>query len=217
MRWNPACVLIVCYRNFQKMTEKKKKGWRREIIEWGIFLGVIGILFFTGLHTEVIGGMQRLILKIGLITPNVEQREAAYPLADYNFTITSVENNESVSFVEFKDKVVFLNFWATWCPPCIAEMPNIQSLYENVDHDDIVFVMLSVDDELQKARDFIDKKGFTFPTYHLKNPIPSVFSSESIPTTFVISPKGEVVLKKSGMAQYDNEKFRQFLKELADG
>ncbi|MDZ7608876.1 MAG: TlpA disulfide reductase family protein [Cyclobacteriaceae bacterium] len=115
---------------------------------------------------------------------------------------------------DFQGKVIFMNIWATWCPPCIAEMPDIHDLYQEMKNEDIVFVMLSVDDDLQKAIRFVDKKGFEFPVYQLAGPMPMAFESSAIPTTFVISPEGKIVVKKSGMAKYNSKKFREYLLEL---
>jgi len=190
---------------------KKKKSAKREIIEWVVFLGVIVILWATGLHTPVIGFIQGLVLKTGIIQPNIEAENPEN--ADYNLMLTDRQGNLK-SLKDFEGKVIFMNIWATWCPPCIAEMPDIHDLYQEVKNEDIVFVMLSVDDDLQKAISFVDKKGFEFPVYQLAGPMPAAFESSAIPTTFVISPEGKIVVKRSGMAQYNNKKFREYLLEL---
>ncbi|MDB5262341.1 MAG: alkyl hydroperoxide reductase [Adhaeribacter sp.] len=114
-----------------------------------------------------------------------------------------------------KGKVIFMNFWATWCPPCIAEMPNIQSLYEKVKSENIAFVMVSLDDDPAKAQKFINRKKFTFPVYTPNGALPPVYAGQVIPTTFVISPDGRIVARKDGMADYDNQEFREFLQNMA--
>ncbi len=187
---------------------KKKKSAKREIIEWVIFLGIIAIMWATGLHTPVIGFIQGLVLKTGIIRPNIE---AENPVdADYNLMLTDRQGNIA-SLKEFEGKVIFMNIWATWCPPCIAEMPDIHDLYQEIKNEDVVFVMLSVDDDLHKAISFVDKNGFEFPVYQLAGPMPLAFESKAIPTTFVISPEGKIVVKKSGMAKYNSKKFREYL------
>lgn len=190
---------------------KKKKTIKREIIEWGIFLGILGFLFGTGLHTPVFGFFQGLILKTGIMQPSIDKSTTI--TADYDFTLFDQDGNKK-SFAEFKNKVVFINFWATWCPPCIAEMPDINNLYAKVNADDIEFVLISLDDDFEKAKNFVRKKEFDFPIYQLASPLPGVFESSAIPTTYVLSPGGEIVVSKSGMAKYNTKKFRQFLREL---
>ena len=190
---------------------KKKKSVKREIIEWAIFLGILGFLFGTGLHTPVFGFFQSLILKTGIMQPSID--ESTTSTADYNFLLVDQEGNKE-SFTAFKGKVVFVNFWATWCPPCIAEMPDINQLYAEMHGDDIAFVLISLDDDFQKAKEFVRKKEFDFPIYQLASPLPKVYESSAIPTTYVISPKGEIVVNRSGMAKYNTEKFKSYLRAL---
>lgn len=190
---------------------KKKKTVKREIIEWAIFLGIIGFLFGTGLHTPVFGFIQGLILKTGIMQPSLDQDDKVN--ADYNFALIDAEG-QKIPFSSFEDQVVFINFWATWCPPCVAEMPDIQGLYEEVDKSDVAFVMISLDDSFEKAKNFVERKEFDFPIYQLASPLPKVYESSAIPTTYVISPQGEIVVAKSGMAKYNTRKFKDFLREL---
>ncbi len=191
---------------------KKKKSIKKEIIEWAIFLGVLGFLFGTGLHTPVFGFLQGLVLKTGIIQPDLD--EVSSEVADYNFILIDPEG-EKTPFTEFKGKVVFINFWATWCPPCIAEMPDINELYgEMSEEQHVEFVMISLDNDFQKAIDFVKRKEFDFPIYKMGSRLPSVFESRSIPTTYVVSPEGKIVVTKSGLAKYNTDKFKQFLKDL---
>lgn len=190
---------------------KKKKSIKREIIEWAIFLGIIGFLFGTGLHTPVFGFIQGLILKTGIMQPSIDHDEIV--AADYNFVLVDRDGNRK-DFKDYEGKVVFVNFWATWCPPCVAEMPDIHDLYEEINSEDIEFVLISLDDDFQKAKKFVDRKEFDFPIYQLASPLPSVYESSAIPTTYVISPQGEIVVSKSGMAKYNTQKFKIFLQGL---
>lgn len=131
------------------------------------------------------------------------------------FSMKDLQGN-SVQFEELKGKVIFLNLWATWCRPCITEMPGIQSLYEKLDPEKFAFVMLSVDQEGRgKVAEFVKKKGFSFPVYMPEGSLPEVFNTKSIPSTFIISPEGKIVHRQNGMAEYDNPKMRYFLTELA--
>ena len=190
---------------------KKKRSAKREIIEWAIFLGIIAFLFGTGLNTPVFGFIQGLILKTGIIQPSLEDDNTVN--ADYDFILIDEEGHK-VPFAEFKDKVVFVNFWATWCPPCVAEMPDIQGLYEEVGSGNIAFVLISSDDSFQKAKDFVKRKEFNFPIYQLASPLPKVYDYSAIPTTYVISSEGKIVVSKSGMAKYNTNRFKKFLTEL---
>ena len=143
--------------------------------------------------------------------PSIELEDAER--ADYDFTLVDQEGTQ-VPFSTFKDEVVFVNFWATWCPPCVAEMPDINDLYQEMNQEGVQFVLISLDDSFDKAIRFVDKKDFDFPIYKLASPLPAVYESRAIPTTYVISPEGEIVVKKSGMAKYNTKKFKKFLQEL---
>jgi thiol-disulfide isomerase/thioredoxin len=110
---------------------------------------------------------------------------------------------------------VFLNRWATWCPPCVAKLPGIQRLYKQMHTSKVAFVMLSLDENLEKTRRFIKRKACTFPVYQLTGDVPEAYTTASIPTTFVIAADGRIVVRKEGMAQYDDEKFVSFLRTLS--
>ncbi len=191
----------------------KKKSLKREAIEWVVFIGVITILYVTGLHTPVLGALQGLVLKTGIMQPGMD--EEGYGNAAYNFVLVDATGKE-VSFEEFKGKTVFLNFWATWCPPCVAEMPDINDLYSEIKEDNnVAFVMISFDKDFEKAKTYVTKKEFDLPIYQLRTNLPKVFESSSIPTTYVISPEGKIVASKKGMAKYNTKKFKEFLSDLS--
>ncbi|PKV75154.1 TlpA disulfide reductase family protein [Pontibacter ramchanderi] len=206
----------------------KKKFSFKDIPGWAIMLTVFGILYLTGLHTEAIGQVQRILLATGIKNADVPAIDevatgaetpsytaAGAPMAGAGFKMVDL-NGKTVNFESLKGKVVFLNIWATWCPPCIAEMPNIHSLYKKMDPNKVAFVMLSVDEGgMAKVKKFIDKKGYTFPVYMPAGQFPQEFYSTAIPTTFIISPDGKIVSKQEGMAEYDTKEVREFLLGLA--
>ena len=194
-------------------SKKKKKSIKRELIEWAVFLSIIGTLYFSGLHVPVIGNLQRVLLWTGLMSPNTEVATEDIRSANYNLPLLTISEKQT-SLNSFKGKTIFLNFWATWCPPCIAEMPNIQALYDEIDSDNIEFIMVSLDEDYSKAQKFIQKKNYTLPIYFLNGRKPGVYNSTVVPTTYVISPEGEIVLERRGMADYHSEKFKSFLEKL---
>ena len=182
--------------------------------DWGLLAVVFLTLYLTGLHTHVAAFAQQMVLKTGFITPDYGIAPEKAKDADFNFPLTTIDG-QPASLSDFKGKVIFLNLWATWCPPCRAEMPDIQKLYEQKGSDDIVFVMLSLDKDPNKPKAYIDKKKFTFPVFTPAGNVPEVFKSQSIPTTYVISPEGKIVSKNVGMAKYNTKAFRNYLTKLA--
>ncbi len=194
------------------MASKKVK---KEIRDWAIFAGVLLTLYLTGLHTDVAAFAQRMVLATGIANPRTEAvNDTNKTKAAYDFSLDKIEGG-TLDFTELKGKVVFINFWATWCPPCVAEMPGIQSLYDKYkDNEDIAFVMISLDSKRSKAVKFIEKKGFTMPVYFPNSSrIPKVYESKGIPTTFVIDKEGFIAYKKVGMANYDAASFIEFVEK----
>ncbi len=200
------------------MTEKEEKAKKRKrsLIEWGAIIGVIAFLYFTGLHTTVIGTLQKGLLATGLIKPSIPSITDTFPDANRDFFMAD-EDGKVISLAHFEDEVVFMNIWATWCPPCIAEMPSINSLYEQFNEEDgIKFVLVSMDEDFEKAKDFMQRRGFDMPIYHYRTKVPGTYESNVIPTTYVISRDGRLMMEKQGLAKYDTPEFEQFLRELAD-
>jgi thiol-disulfide isomerase/thioredoxin len=134
---------------------------------------------------------------------------------DYNFVVKD-QKGQHIQFSEYKGKVIFLNVWATWCGPCRAEMPTIEQLYRDVKSDSVVFVMLSVDDLQQESRvtHYIEKAKYTFPVFRPSGYLTEQLNVPSIPTTFIISKKGEIVSREVGATNFDTPRFRKFLTRL---
>lgn len=208
----------------------KIKKFIKKIPGWVVIMVLFGTLYATGWHTEAIGQVQRMLLATGFKKANVSEplegdrvvepeRSNSDPSASMpgsGFLMVDLEGN-TVPFENLKGKVVFMNIWATWCPPCIAEMPNIQSLYKKVNKDRIAFVMLSVDKAgIDKVRKFNVRKGYDFPVYLAQTQMPQEFSANVIPTTFIINPEGEIVSKQEGMAEYDTKEVRDFLESMVN-
>ena len=202
----------------------KKRFSYKDIPGWVVMLAIFGVLYATGLHTEAIGQVQRVLLATGIKNadvPDSEESKREETAIDENmnalgagFELADLQGN-TVRFESLRGKVVFMNVWATWCPPCIAEMPSIQKLYNSVDTSKIAFVMLSVDEGgQQKVKKFIDRKGYTFPVYMPLSGIPAEFQSSAIPTTFILSPEGTLAARQEGMANYNTRKMRDFLGSL---
>lgn len=180
-----------------------KKQW----IEWAVIAAVFGTLYITGYLKDAAALLQRGILETRIFQPDIIEEDK---VADYRFMLLD-EKGQRVPFEEFKAKTVFLNFWATWCPPCIAEMPDIHNLYDELPEGSVAFVMVSLDDDFEKAKAFKARKEYQFPIYQLVTARPSAFQSQAIPTTYVLSPEGKIAASRSGMAKYNTSDFQEFL------
>ena len=195
---------------------------RKTITSW-LPLALFALVVLTPLRPIVLGGMQRGLLATGFWNaqapaqipaarmPVVLTGAAAYP---HNLLMVTLDGR-AVNLSDLKGKVVFVNLWASWCPPCRAEMPGIEALYQKMDHSKVAFVMLSLDDDAAKARKFVTAKGYTFPVYLRTGELPAPFDSNSIPSTVILGPDGQVAARHDGMAEYDTPEFKAALDNLA--
>ncbi len=204
--------------------DKTDKNTRKTWIQYGVFAIVAITLYATGMHTEVIGFAQRGLLATGLMNPNVESIAEARDInnestetisltkADFNLKLID-RNGKITSLEDLKGKVIFMNFWATWCPPCIAEMPSIDKLHEEMG-DEVAFVILSFDQDFESAKAFDKRKGYDLPIYAPASNMPALYDSNALPTTYVIDAQGNLALTHKGMADYNDSKFKEFLRSL---
>ncbi|MEM7549711.1 MAG: TlpA disulfide reductase family protein [Bacteroidota bacterium] len=184
---------------------------KKTIKELSITIILLAVLFGTGLNVPLAGFVQGLVLKTGLLSPSIDT-----PETDKNFNhelLLRNEEGELVDVADLRGKTLFVNFWASWCPPCIAEMPEIQDLYKN-SSEDVAFLIISVDEDFKKALKFKEKKGYAFPVYRLASRLPAELRGNSIPRTYVISPEGNIAYEHSGMASYGSDKFMGFVNSL---
>ncbi|NVO86416.1 TlpA family protein disulfide reductase [Hymenobacter terrestris] len=197
---------------------------RKNLLQW-LPLAVFALVMFTPLRTTVLAGLQRGLLATGLWNADAPTVGAA-PAANTLVVPTSVAtyphqlhltalDGKPVNLSDLKGKAVFVNMWASWCPPCVAEMPGIQALHEKLDPEKVAFVMISLDKNPAKARAMLKRQGYTFPVYFPTGPLAPPFDSNSIPSTVILGPNGEVAARHEGMADYDTPEFKAALEQLA--
>lgn len=204
--------------NNQENRSNKYSGLKKNLLEWGSIGAVILLLYATGLHTEVMGTMQRALLWTGLFDAHkteIEKVSGPYlSEQDFNFPLVTADG-KNLQLEDFRGKVLFINLWASWCPPCVAEMPTIQSLYSEVNSKDVKFLLISLDDKRKKAIDFMEDGDYSIPYYFPASRLPVVFQSPYLPTTYVVSKEGQVIYKKEGIADYSSAGFRDWIHKLA--
>ena len=105
-----------------------------------------------------------------------------------------------------------VNLWATWCPPCVAELPGFATLY--ADYKDKVEFAFVANDDQEKVLTFLEKKGYDLPVYFQVSATPKALESGSIPVTYIIDKKGDLVVDKTGAANWNSDKVRNLLDQL---
>ncbi len=121
------------------------------------------------------------------------------------------DQGKTVNLNSFKGKRVFVNLWATWCGPCRREMPSIESLYNKTKGKKVEFVMLSLDDDFNKAINYKTTNKLSMLMYYPAANLPALFNVDGIPATFVFNEKGELVKTIQGSTNYDTQEFVDLL------
>lgn len=182
------------------------------ILVAGLVAG-LGFYFMLWRPLEVFQADLPDFLAKNLQAPDFSEAVPHPKKADFSLKFKSLDGKD-LGMDSFKGKVVFLNFWATWCGPCVAEMSGIQQLYEKTKTQDMVFALLS-NESASKVQDFISKKKFTFPVYVYSGKLPDFYKTDGIPATFLISPQGKLVFQHVGSAAWNDPKAIDYLKSLA--
>ena len=127
-----------------------------------------------------------IFLMISLVSFSNSAKAPDFNLKDQYRVVHSLEN--------YKGKVIFLNFWATWCPPCKKEMPDVESIYKEYGENKKDVVILGVNSEKEnEVKKFLKDKGYTFPTVIDENSeVMRKYFIQAFPTSFVIDKEGNV-------------------------
>ncbi|MEL4307292.1 TlpA family protein disulfide reductase [Joostella sp. CR20] len=172
-----------------------------------VFLILVAVLLFTPIGTQIKVFITRLIAT----SPTVNTISKSEQLTNYDWDLRNLEG-EQLSFSSLKNKVVLVNFWATWCPPCIAEMPSLQNLYADY-KEEVVFLFVSNEDTAVLEK-FMEKHSYNFPVFNVFSEVPKQLVSKSIPATFLISKDGTIVIDEKGAAKWDSEEVRNTIDDL---
>ena len=147
--------------------------------------------------------------------PSAQDMKATTIDFDSNVLQFSDLENNIFTLQNFKGKNLFINYWATWCNPCLAEMPYMAKLYENYkDEEDIIFLYLSRE-KLEVIKNYIpkDESLQQLPIYKIITD-DEFFATSGIPTTFIVNSDGEVIVKDLGSAFWNDESVFKFIDNL---
>ena len=189
---------------------KRKMNWKtpkKTTIQNIAFIVLLALLLFSPLGTFVKIQLSRLLAFSPMTIEATEQKK----LSTYQWQLVD-KNGKTVSLEEFKGKIIFINFWATWCPPCIAEMPSMQKLYADY-QDKIVFLFVTTD-SFERANAFLVKENLNLPIFQSVSNPPLEMESATIPATYLIDQQSNVVLAKIGTADWNSDSFRKKLDQL---
>lgn len=192
---------------FAKWKEKK---WYHKAGDVVFYLFLLAVLI-PGPRKFIATNVNKVILHIR--KPSLGNEEKAYQLRgeEYNWQITDLQG-KTVNPKTLMGEVVFLNFWGTYCPPCIAEMPEIQELYHAYG-DKVKFILLSAETP-SKVKNFLASRDYDLPAYIGGRNMPQALAARSIPTTFIIARDGKIVNKTVGAADWNSRATHKIFDEL---
>lgn len=171
----------------------------KRFLIFGVFavaIILLAILMLNGQDNKTGKASQQTMQSSQAQTAAQQQNDEQYPDAP-GFTLTDLQGKE-VSLSDFKGKVVFLNFWATWCPPCRREIPAFIELVEKYKDDGFIVLGVAVDPRefqgVDKVKPFAEQMGINYPVLYDSKRVSELYGGiRSIPTTFVINRDGKVV------------------------
>ena len=131
-----------------------------------------------------------------------------------NFTLMSAHGRD-ISLSDYRGKFVLLNFWATWCPPCIKEMPALNKLHNKLKgRNGLEVVAVHAGPALATVKKFLKDNPVDFDVVIDKNMSLSSWEVSGLPTTFLINPDGKVIYKATGEREWDSEEMINFIKSV---
>jgi peroxiredoxin len=139
--------------------------------------------------------------------PPVTEKAADFSLKDLR--------GATVSFSSMRGKVVLMNFWATWCPPCVSEMPSLNKLYQELRAHGFEVVAVSLDRSAEDVREYVGKKDFAFLVLMDEgNKVSRRYKVFSTPTTFLIDRKGNIVERFYGEYDWQDRDIKAKIEKL---
>ncbi len=188
------------------MNSEKRKEWLRKNWSTALLTAFLAVILIS---PDARTWFMRQVISTGVMNLTLQdQREdnQAKPATE-NFSVRD-EAGRVINTADLKGKVVFMNFWASWCPPCRAEFPSIQKFYDRYkDREDVVFLTVNLDDQAAAGRKYLDKQNYSLPLLVPASEIPQAFYTGSLPTTVVLDKNGAIRLHHTGMADYSKESF----------
>jgi peroxiredoxin len=165
---------------------RQKMRLTRWVVGGVILLGVLSSFLLWGERaTAVEDPLEDLYSSLGIV-------KIASPVKAWDFTLEDLEGSP-VSIKDFRGKLVFLNFWATWCGFCRKEMPSIERLWQKFKEEDFVILAVDVEEGGDWVRPFVEENGYTFPI--LLDPtgeVAETYRIPQLPTTYLIDPEGMI-------------------------
>ena len=199
-------------REIDKPKEKEEKTMFKKAIdkiEWkGIVIFSSTVFFIFAIYFIGLSNKKEVPSSNESLTKGIKEGDQL----SLNWPVYKLSGEKITLSEEFNGDVLFLNFWATWCGPCVKEMPSIQSLY-NQFAGRVAFACISRENS-EVLQSFMKKNNYTIPIYRVKGPPPAEWRIRAIPVTFIISRQGIISSKHEGMRDWADKDVVTLLENL---
>lgn len=216
----PFILIAIFYDKLFKYVDKIKLHMSTIQKIGGIILLLTGLVMTLGGTDKAVGyfknSNKNVVEYNEEISDESDEEDTKIPAIDFTL-VDQYGNTHTIS--EYKGKVIFLNFWATWCPPCRMEMPDIEAIYEEYEKNSGDIIILGVaapnlgkEGSEEDIKKFLKDNGYTYPVvFDQTGDILGQYSIQAFPTTFVIDKDGNLVSYVPGAVD------KEFMKMLIDG
>ncbi len=132
-----------------------------------------------------------------------------------DFTLPRLDNQQTVRLSDLRGKVVYVDFWASWCIPCALSLPALQQLHDNLAASGFEVLAINLDESPQTARKFIHRFGVTYPIlYDAEKTTPQRYQLAGMPTAFLVDRNGKLRVTHKGFRAGDQQKLQQQIQQL---
>jgi thiol-disulfide isomerase/thioredoxin len=180
--------------------KESRSAWQKagDIFFWALLVALI----LPGPRKVVATNLHRVVLQVKSPGMVPETKQTILETTDYQWILSDRKGNR-ISLQDYRGQVVFINFWATWCPPCVAELPEIHRAYEKYGGS-VAFLLVS-SQEPPVVEAFLEERGYDLPVVYATQPVPEAFAHSAIPTTYILSRDGRIAVKKTGAMNWDSK------------
>ncbi len=182
----------------------------------GIVLALGGLFLFSFIMMQQLEDQASGPNAAPVSAPNISEQAArsVHGTVPDDWTIRPVASGtDSTAFDEATEATTVVNLWATWCGPCVKEMPTLQSLHTSTS--DSISVVLVSQEEKSTVRQFLEDKDYNMPAY-VSSELPTVFEGTGIPRTFVVDAEGRVRYRHVGAADWNADAAHRLLQQMPE-
>lgn len=194
---------------------------KKNLIIWGTALVLVFVAIYVTKYNNTSGS--NTLFQNSPVQNNTSQSSSQGASSDNsktngekapNFTLTDL-NGKKVSLEDFRGKNVYLNFWATWCPPCRNEMPEIEKVYQQYKDKDFVVLAVDLGEDKDTVKKFIEQNKYNFNVLlDSDQTVAQQYNISAIPVSYFIDKQGNVVSKRVGALS--EQEMQSYVKQLIE-